>query len=112
MKVESSVQPKRPPVLHNRGHGLERPLILVARRHFLSLVIRRLVLPRKKHRHLGAQLRQLEGAGENRDKGPGRRPRGREARARVERGVVPLSARVCEYVDAESPLDPLRVFDL
>lgn len=112
VKVESSIQPKRPPVLDNRGHGLERPLILVARRDRLPLVIRRLVLPRKQDRDLGAQLRQLKGAGENRDKGPGRGPRGREARAGVERGVVPLGAHVCQDVDAEPPLDPLRIFDL
>lgn len=112
MKIESSVQPKHPPMLHNRSHGLKCPLVLITGRDRLSPRVDRLFLARQQDRDLGAQLRQLKGAGEDRDKRARRRPRGCETRARVEIGVVSLCTRVGDDVDAETPVDPLRVFDL
>lgn len=112
MKIESSVQPKHAPVLDNRSHSLERPLVLITSSNRLAPRVDGLLLPREQNRDLGAQLRQLKGAGENRDKGARRRPGGREARARVEVGIVALGARVGQDVDAEVPVDPLRIVDL
>lgn len=127
MQVETCIQAERTTVPHNVCHRLESTLILISSRDFVALGMRTVLSIGQQNRHLRAQFRELKRACEESVCGPtchrnrraltcdqcdtrtSRCTRRTKTGDRCQAWVGPLLVDMTDHVEAEIPLQPIRV---